>query len=178
MGRGAKAETMVLAPARWLLRLSQLGLDLLDGRQRARELLGEQAGRVLNCNGQYARPASNPHLLHLAHADVVGAPVVEAGGFGVRVPCHALRDLDTPAVRKVVRNPRGAEGVAAYRRLDAGARGAAAHHLPGHPSATWLGPTACRSCRSPRASARITSREKPWRRYSCLPRRDSSRRFS
>jgi hypothetical protein len=65
----------------------------------------EQAGRVLNCNGQYATATSNPHFLHLAHADVVGALVVEAVGFGVRVPCHALRDLDTRAVRKVVLIP-------------------------------------------------------------------------
>src|SRR5437764_290953 len=41
-----------------------------------------------------------------------------------------LRDLDAPAVRQVVRNPRGAESVAAYRSLDAGIAGTASHHLP------------------------------------------------
>lgn len=36
----------------------------------------------------------NPDLLHLAHADVIVAPIIEASRFGVRMPRHALRDLD------------------------------------------------------------------------------------
>ena len=43
---------------------------------------------------------------------------------------HALRDLDPAAVRQVVRDPRGPEGVAADARLDAGVGRAAAHHVP------------------------------------------------
>jgi hypothetical protein len=35
------------------------------------------------------------------------------------VPGHALRDLDAPAIREVVRKPRGAESVAAYRGFNA-----------------------------------------------------------
>jgi len=46
------------------------------------------------------------------------------------VPGHALRDLDAPAVRQVVRNSRGAEGVAAYRRCNSRIDGTAAHHVP------------------------------------------------
>ncbi len=43
---------------------------------------------------------------------------------------HALRDLDAPAVRQVVRDPGRAERVTAYRGFDAGVRSAAAHHVP------------------------------------------------
>src|ERR1039457_6956109 len=35
-----------------------------------------------------------------------------------------------PPFVEVVRNPRGAEGVAAYRGFNAGVRSAAAHHVP------------------------------------------------
>ena len=59
--------------------------------------------------------SSNPNSLNFPDADVIVAPVVEARGFRVRVSGHALRHLDTSAVREVVRNPRGAERVAAYR---------------------------------------------------------------
>ena len=43
---------------------------------------------------------------------------------------HALRDFSAPAVRQVIRNAGGAEGVAAYRRFNVGVCGAAAHHVP------------------------------------------------
>jgi hypothetical protein len=42
---------------------------------------------------------------------------------------HPLRNFDTSAIRQVVRNPGGAEGVAAYRGFDAGVGGAAAPML-------------------------------------------------
>jgi hypothetical protein len=45
-----------------------------------------------------------------------GGLLVEAGRFRVRVPCHPLRDFDTPAVREVVGNPGCAKGVAACGR--------------------------------------------------------------
>src|ERR1017187_1855113 len=50
-----------------------------------------------------SRLHSHSDPLHLAHADVIVAPVIEARGFGVRVSGHALRDLDAPAIREVVR---------------------------------------------------------------------------
>ena len=56
---------------------------------------------------------SNSDPLDLPHAYIIVAPVVKASGFRIRVPSHALRDLDAAAVRQVVRNARGAEGVAA-----------------------------------------------------------------
>jgi hypothetical protein len=43
------------------------------------------------------------------------------------VPGHALRDLDAAAIRQVVRDPRGAEGVAADGRFDAGCRSLRGH---------------------------------------------------
>jgi hypothetical protein len=46
------------------------------------------------------------------------------------VPGRALRELGTATVHEVVRNPRGAEGVAPYWRSDSGARGTVAHHVP------------------------------------------------
>src|SRR5580658_4419917 len=65
--------------------------------------------------GSIIRFSSNPDPLDFPDADVVVAPVVKAGGFRVRVPGHALRDLDTAAIGEVVRNPCGAEGMATYR---------------------------------------------------------------
>ena len=56
-------------------------------------------------------PPSNPYPLDLAHAHIIIAPVVKPGRFRVRMPGHALRDLDTPAVRQVVRDAGRAEGV-------------------------------------------------------------------
>jgi hypothetical protein len=35
----------------------------------------------------------------VAHADVIVAPVIEAGGFGIGVSGHALRDFQLTAVR-------------------------------------------------------------------------------
>ena len=70
---------------------------------------------------------SNPDPLDFAHADVIVAPVVKAGGFRVRVTGHALRDLDAPAVRQVIRNPGRAESVAAYRGFDSRIGSTAAH---------------------------------------------------
>jgi hypothetical protein len=46
--------------------------------------------------------------LDLTHADVIVAPVVKPGGSRARMPGHALRDLDAPAIRHVIRNPSGA----------------------------------------------------------------------
>lgn len=73
---------------------------------------------------------SSPGPLHLAHNDVIVAPAALARCFSVRVSGHALRDLDTPAVRQIVRNPRGAEGVAAYRGFNPRIGSAAAHDVP------------------------------------------------
>jgi precorrin-3B methylase len=42
---------------------------------------------------------SNGDLGHFGKAHIVAAAIIEAGGFRIRVPGHALRDLDTPAVR-------------------------------------------------------------------------------
>ena len=46
------------------------------------------------------------------------------------MPGHALRDLDAPAIREVVRYPRGAEGVAAYRGFNPRIGSTAADHAP------------------------------------------------
>jgi hypothetical protein len=58
---------------------------------------------------------SNSNPLNFTHAHIIVAPVVKSSGFGVRVSGHALRDLDAPAIRQVVRNAGRTEGVAAYR---------------------------------------------------------------
>src|SRR5229473_4248944 len=55
---------------------------------------------------------------------------MRASGLSVRVSGHALRDLDAPAVRQVVRYPGGAKGVATYRSFDARIGCTAAHHVP------------------------------------------------
>jgi hypothetical protein len=47
-------------------------------------------------------PLSDPHALDFAIAEVTVAPVVEAGGFGARMPGHALRPLDPPTVRQII----------------------------------------------------------------------------
>jgi len=44
-----------------------------------------------------------PYPLDFAHAHIIVAPVAKAGRLGVRVSGHALRDLDAPAVRQIVR---------------------------------------------------------------------------
>jgi hypothetical protein len=62
-----------------------------------------------------ARTLSNPNPFYLADACIIVAPVIESGGLSVGVTGHALRDLDASAVGQVVRNPGGAESVAAYR---------------------------------------------------------------
>src|SRR5260370_22400439 len=67
-------------------------------------------------------PNSNPYSLDLTHAHVIVAPVINPGGLRVRMAGHPLRHFDTSAIRQVVRNPSGAEGVAAYRGFDAGRR--------------------------------------------------------
>src|SRR5208282_1544568 len=72
----------------------------------------------------------NPDPLQLPDAHIIIAPVVKAGRLRVRVPGHLLRDLDTPAVRQVVRNPGRAESVTAYRGFNARIGSAAAHHVP------------------------------------------------
>ncbi len=56
---------------------------------------------------------SDPDPLHFAEADVVIAPIVEAGGFGVGMSGHALRDFDAAAVGEVIGDPGSAEGMAA-----------------------------------------------------------------
>ncbi len=74
-------------------------------------------------------PNSNPYSLDLTHAHVIVAPVIKPGGLRVRMAGHPLRHFDTSAIRQVVRNPGGAEGVAAYRGFDAGVGSAAAPML-------------------------------------------------
>jgi hypothetical protein len=71
--------------------------------------------------------SSNPDPLDLTNADMIVAPIIEAGGFRVRVSGHALRDLDPPAVGEVVRNPRRAESMAAYRCFNSRADSTAAY---------------------------------------------------
>jgi hypothetical protein len=68
--------------------------------------------------GRVSQFASNLNFLDFPDADIIVAPVVQPGGFGVRVPGHALRDLDAAAIAEIVRNARGAERVAADGRLD------------------------------------------------------------
>jgi hypothetical protein len=84
------------------------------------------------------RPAiSNPDPLDLTHADVIVAPVVEAGGFRVRVSGHALRDLDASAVRQVIgyaRRP-GMYGSLSRSGCQRPKRGGGP--FTKHPSATW-----------------------------------------
>lgn len=70
-------------------------------RPRA-SIFGESCSRVPPLLGQSVFP----------HAHVIVAPTIQAGCFRVRVPGHALRDLDTAATREIVRTPRGAEGMA------------------------------------------------------------------
>jgi hypothetical protein len=65
---------------------------------------------------------------YYSQREAVVAPIIEARRFRVRVPGHALRDLDTAAIRQVIGYARGAEGVAAYRRLNAGIGSTAADH--------------------------------------------------
>ena len=50
---------------------------------------------------RYVSPL-NPHALDFADADVIVAPVIEAGGFGVGVPGHALGDFELAAVGQIV----------------------------------------------------------------------------
>jgi hypothetical protein len=51
---------------------------------------------------------SDPQLLDLAGDDIIGAAVIQAGGFRAGMLGHALRDLDASAIRQVIRNARGA----------------------------------------------------------------------
>jgi hypothetical protein len=67
----------------------------------------------------------NPDSLPFVKANVIVAPVIEARGFRVRVPSHALRDPDPPAVLQVIGYAGGPERMAAYRRLNAGIGSAA-----------------------------------------------------
>src|ERR1039457_4205546 len=76
------------------------------------------------------RDLSNPNSLNFPCADVIVAPVIEPGGFRVRMPGHALRDFDTATVRQVICYAGGAEGVAAYRGFNSRIGSAAAHHVP------------------------------------------------
>jgi hypothetical protein len=83
-----------------------------------------------------------PILSTSPDADVIVAPVVKPGGFRVRVPGHALRDLDASSVRQVVRNARGTEdsteGVAAYRRLNSPSTARPAAPCTRHRYATFV----------------------------------------
>src|ERR1017187_2110294 len=76
------------------------------------------------------RDLSNPNSLNFPYADVIVAPVIEPGGFRVRMPGHALRDFDTATVRQVICYAGGAEGVAAYRGFNSRIGSATAHHVP------------------------------------------------
>jgi len=59
---------------------------------------------------------SDPDSLDFAETDVIIAAIVEAGGFGVGMPGHALRDFDPAAVGQVIGDPGRAEGMATDRR--------------------------------------------------------------
>src|ERR1017187_10015101 len=59
----------------------------------------------------------NPNSLHLVKAHVIVASMTEGRRFRVRMPGHALRHRDTPAVFQVIGFLSSAEGVAAYCRL-------------------------------------------------------------
>jgi hypothetical protein len=56
--------------------------------------------------------ASNPHALNFADADVIIAPVIEAGCLCIGVTRHALGNLKLAAVGEVVGDPGSAEGMA------------------------------------------------------------------
>ncbi len=62
------------------------------------------------------------------------APIVKPARFRVRVPGHALGDLDSPAVGEIVRNPGGPEGVAACRGFNSHIGSAGARHAPDIPA--------------------------------------------
>jgi len=56
--------------------------------------------RIADVGYIVAKMSSNPDLGHLEKADVIGAPVIEAGGFGVGVSGHALgTSMRPPLVR-------------------------------------------------------------------------------
>jgi hypothetical protein len=79
---------------------------------------------------RYTVRGSNPNLRYFRKAHVIAAAVIEAGGFRVGVPGHALRDLDSSAVGEIIREAGRAEGVAADRRSSACIFCAPAHHAP------------------------------------------------
>src|SRR5216683_2595455 len=72
----------------------------------------------------------DPYPLHLAHAHIIVAPVVKSGCLSVRMPGHALRDLNATTVDEVISNPGRAEDVAAYRGFNSGVGSTAARHVP------------------------------------------------
>lgn len=72
----------------------------------------------------------------VAPRNFIVVPVVKFGRSCVRVPRHALRNLVPPAVREVVRDPRRAESVAAYRGLNSRCGSTAANHAPDLPETT------------------------------------------
>src|ERR1035441_3274508 len=74
----------------------------------------------IRCFSESAGIKLNPDPLCFPHIYIIVGHI--------RVPGHALRDLDTAAIREIIRNPRGAEGVAAYRRLNVGVRSTPADH--------------------------------------------------
>ena len=45
---------------------------------------------------------SNPNFLDFPDADIIVAPAIQAGRFRVRMPGHALRDLDAAAIGETV----------------------------------------------------------------------------
>ncbi len=73
---------------------------------------------------------SNPDPLDLAEADVIVAPIVEAGGFGIGVAGHALGNLDPATVGQVIGDPGRAEGMASDGGLDLCVAGSSADHVP------------------------------------------------
>jgi len=91
---------------------------------------------MYDVHGQKLPSNSDPR--DLPDAYIIIAPVIEARRFRVRVPSHALRDLDPPSVRQIIRNPRGAEGVAAYRGFNARIGSTATHHAPHIPRSIGL----------------------------------------
>jgi hypothetical protein len=79
--------------------------DVFKMRGRVSKLQIKRFSASERVNSRQENPIcreSNPYALDFAHADVVIAPIIEAGGLGVRVTGHALRFR---ACRRCLSNP-------------------------------------------------------------------------
>ena len=90
--------------------------------RQIREIAGNEFARLylIKSRSSRLRPCSHHHCAD--HRRPVG--------FAFECLAIPLRHFDTSAVRQVIRNPRGAEGVAPYRGFDSRIRNTAAHHAP------------------------------------------------